>query len=95
MTAAARAVVVPPPTTTITSNFANLAAVQKAMHAKLRESTLTPADATKLRLQPCTAQQCAKLNLVVARAGFRIPYFDLSGRPTSFYRYRYLEYDNA
>jgi hypothetical protein len=67
------------------------------MLAKLKDSCLTARDAAVLRLQPFTAQQVqAKLTeLTFKRAGFRIPYFDLNGKISCFYRVRYLEYDNG
>ncbi len=81
----------------VTSNFPNLQSVQKAMLAKLEESTLTASDAKRLQLQPMTAQQVSQLNgtLTFHRAGFKIPYFTAAGKTNHFYRFRYLEYDNA
>lgn len=83
--------------TTVTSNFKTIADVQKAMLAKLRESSLDAKDAAHLHLQPLTAQQVAQKlpDLTFHRAGFRIPYFELNGKPNCFYRFRYLEYDNG
>lgn len=82
----------------VTSNFKDKEAVQQAMMAKLKESALTDDDAARLCLQPYTAQQVAQRlrnELTFHRAGFQIPYFDLDGRRVGFYRFRYLEYDNA
>lgn len=82
----------------VTSNFSSLGKVKEAMLTKLRESTLDEADARELKLQPYTAQDVASQmgeELTFHRAGFKIPYFNVHGRPTKFYRFRYLEYDNA
>lgn len=57
---------------------------------KLRDSGLSKKEAKKLQMIPFTAEQAKKLN-VPAFAGFKIPYFDLNGKPTKFYRVRYLE----
>jgi hypothetical protein len=61
------------------------------MLAKLALSALTVADAKRLRFSPYTAAAATELSLPVDRAGFKLPYFDLTGKTTSFYRYRYLE----
>lgn len=74
------------------SEFATVKAVQEAMHTKLKLSDLTPQDAKTLGMVPYTAEQTAKiLPSAPAKAGFFIPYFNLSGKPTKFYRFRYLE----
>lgn len=67
--------------------------VTKLMLTKLMGSLLTKTDAAKLGFQATTAQGCAALPspLPIAAAGFVIPYFDMSGNPTTFWRYRYLE----
>ena len=62
-----------------------------AMMSKLAESALTADDARALGLVACTAQDAAALDLSKHFAGFKIPYFDLDGEQTEFYRYRYLE----
>jgi hypothetical protein len=72
--------------------LATLKAVQQAMLHKLQGSALGKPDVAKLRLQPMLKQQCESLGLPVARAGFKIPYFKLTGAPSNFFRYRYLEY---
>jgi len=69
--------------------------VERAMLAKLQDSTLTKDDAESLGLTPFTGPEMASTSLKVLpahRAGFAIPYFDLDGKETDFYRYRYLEY---
>lgn len=58
---------------------------------KLAESLLTEKHLKLLGLKPCTAAECAALKLPATAAGFVLPYFDLSGKPTKFFRYRYLE----
>ena len=81
----------------VTSNFDSVAAVRKAMLSKLEQSVLDGSDVRTLGLTPYTAQDVAsKLReLEFKRAGFQIPYFDVQGKRTKFYRFRYLEYDNA
>lgn len=70
------------------SKVSNLKA---AMLSKLAESALTADDARALGLLPCTAQDAAALDLSKPFAGFKIPYFDLDGQQTEFFRFRYLE----
>jgi hypothetical protein len=74
----------------ITSKFKNPAQVRDAMLDKLEMSGLNEDDAKKLGMKPCTAQASPQ-ELDVHKAGFLIPYFDLKGRVTKFWRYRYLE----
>lgn len=63
---------------------------------KLKDSVLNDRDARTLHLQPILASDTQHLNgLPVYRAGFRIPYFNLQGRESKFYRFRYLEYGEA
>ena len=82
--------------TKVRSSFANIKTVEQAMLTKLADSLLTQKDARKLALKPYTADAVLKLNAMpVARAGFQIPYFDLKGRPTKFFRFRFLEYGEA
>ena len=61
------------------------------MLAKLALSDLTAEHAETLQLQAYTAEECKALKLPASKAGFRIPYFDLKGKPKAFYRYRYME----
>lgn len=60
---------------------------------KIGQSALDSGDAKKLGFQPMSATEAmAKLkNMPAYFAGFLIPYFDLSGAKTKFWRYRYLE----
>jgi hypothetical protein len=76
------------------SQFDSLKQVQAAMVLKLEESALTKKDASTLHLQAYTAHDVETKfsGLPVHRAGIFIPYFDIDGRPTKFYRFRYLEY---
>src|ERR1035441_2495747 len=64
------------------------------MLKKLSASLLTAQDAKLLGFTALTAAQVAAQHpaLPAHRAGFVIPYYDLNGRPTKFYRFRYLEY---
>lgn len=80
--------------TTVTSAFANIKQVEQAMLLKLRGSLLGPKDVKQLQFQACTATDVASKHagLPVHRAGFAIPYFGLDGKPSKFYRFRYLEY---
>ena len=66
--------------------------VGHAMLAKLATSGLA-AKARELRMAPYTAAeaQAALPGLPAYAAGFIIPYFDLNGNVTKFWRYRYLE----
>ena len=64
--------------------------VKRAMVVKLKESGLTVQDAGKLKYKPLLASSVKSLGFPEA-AGFRIPYFDINGKPTAFYRLRYLE----
>lgn len=66
-------------------------AVKTAMLEKLAGSLLNATDVTKLKLKPLTAAQVKPLDLPCDVAGFLIPYFSLDGKPTSFWRLRYLE----
>jgi Domain of unknown function (DUF3854)/Family of unknown function (DUF5906) len=75
------------------SDFSSLAHVRDAMMKKLMLSDLDGDDAKKLRFEAYTADEANKSlkNLPAYHAGFMIPYFDLEGRATKFWRYRYLE----
>lgn len=80
----------------ITSNFTNLKQVKQRMLEDLQESCLTEQDAKVLGVRAYLAEETVDLGLQVNRAGYQIPYFDLHGRGTKeFYRFRFLEYDNA
>lgn len=59
---------------------------------KLSSSGLTERDGAKLSFKLCSAKEAAAIpGLSSARAGFLIPYFDLSGKVTKFWRYRFLD----
>lgn len=73
------------------SGFVTLKAVRDAMHTKLSKSGLTEAEAKTLRYEAYTAEDASKLSIPAFFAGFKLPYFDLEGRVTKFWRYRYLE----
>lgn len=71
--------------------LATIAAVKSAMLLKLEGSLLNSADATKLKLKPLLAAEVKALDVPSAVPGFLIPYFSLDGKPTEFWRLRYLE----
>lgn len=81
------------------SVFSTKTDVQNAMLKKLGDSLLDAKDARKLGMAPMTADEVNK-NLELGAnmprvAGFKIPYFDLNGKQTKFWRFRYLERTNA
>lgn len=53
----------------------------------LQRSGLTEKDARAMKLQYMTADRCKQL-LKVKHPGYKIPYFDIKGKPTKFYRTR-------
>lgn len=57
----------------------------------MARSALTQTDATKLNVQPLTAAQCNGLKLPSATDGYKLPYFDIDGKPLPFFRVRYLQ----
>lgn len=68
------------------------AAVRSLMQAKAEGSGLGKADITKLKLTPLTAESMKSIEgLPQYLAGFQIPYFDLDGKVTKFFRVRYVE----
>lgn len=75
------------------TTFKSKSEVSSAMLDKLEDSDLDESDAKLLGYTATTAEECAtKFNKFPAfKAGFLIPYFDIEGRRTKFYRYRYLE----
>jgi hypothetical protein len=73
------------------SKLPDIAAVKRAMLTKINDSLLDEKDAVKLKFKPLTAEQTKQLNVPAEYAGFLIPYFDISGKPTKFWRLRYLE----
>lgn len=73
-------------------DYVSSAGVKAAMLRKIEGSLLDEKDARKLQFDPFTAKESAALvGLPALAAGFRIPYFDFDGKPTKFWRYRYLE----
>lgn len=66
-------------------------AVRDLMLTKLAGSLLDARDCLTLKLVPYTAATVRTLKLTVPAACFKIPYFALDGRPTSFFRVRYME----
>ena len=62
---------------------------RRALLADLRRSGLTPRDATKLGLQVLTPTQ-TRMRTPFQVPAYLIPYRDLRGKKTSFYRIRYL-----
>jgi hypothetical protein len=77
------------------SKFATKKDVNDAMLGKLQDSFLDAKDAKRLGMVPMTADEVTKgldLGSHMPRvAGFTIPYFDLKGKTTKFWRFRYLE----
>lgn len=69
------------------------AELARAFAAKLRESGLTPREARRLGIEPVRGEDTRQLaKHLDPRAGFVIRYPDpATGRPTKFWRYRYLE----
>lgn len=66
--------------------------IHQLVEIKYQSSGLTVLHARKLRLKALTASQVHALSPKFHAAGaLQIPYFDLHGRPTKFYRVRYLE----
>lgn len=66
--------------------------MKKLMLEKLQSSGLTENDARKLRLEGLEGKQTQKLSPTFHAVGsLYIPYFDAKGKPTKFFRIRYLE----
>ena len=63
---------------------------QKLMLADLARSGLTPADAKKAKYKTLTAKQTKELTGNFA-ASYLIPYHDINGKLTTYYRVRYVE----
>jgi hypothetical protein len=66
------------------------AILQENFLRKLHASGLTEADAERLQMETHTAASVKASLDIPAFDGFRIPYFDEKGKPTGFYRFRYL-----
>ena len=64
----------------------SLAEVKAGMVRCLEESGLTPSD---MQVTPITHEQCSFSKYPAG--GFLIHYFDIKGKPTKFYRFRYVE----
>lgn len=71
--------------------LSTLEAVRAAMLKKLSGSLLTEADAKKMLVKPLTIEQVKQLDVPASVPGFLIPYFSIEGKPTKFWRLRYLE----
>jgi hypothetical protein len=65
--------------------------VMVEMLNKIGKSGLTEKHATRLGFDTYTAQESLTSNLPFPKAGFKIPYYDLAGNETKFWRFRYLE----
>lgn len=66
--------------------------IQKLAKAKWESSGLRDKDAARLRLRPLEGKAVQRLNAGFQPVGaLQIPYFDPAGKPTKFYRLRYLE----
>lgn len=66
------------------------AQLRAALNVKLSESGLNGVDIKKMQLQLLSREDASAL-AVPPFAGFRIPYFTPSNKPTKFFRVRYLE----
>lgn len=65
--------------------------VESLYLAKLEQSQIGEALAKKLKFKLRSRQQPAPPGIPSPSGGFTIPYFDLKGKSTNFWRYRYLE----
>lgn len=80
----------PPVKATTPAVGLNTVDVHRLMMDKIEGSALNADDALALNFTPATATEINRLKLPPA-AGFIIPYFDMDGTQTSFFRLRYLE----
>lgn len=64
--------------------------LEHAFKEKIKGSRITPEHAKKLSLQVLQAKQCPD-GLPLVAGGFKIPYFNIQGKRTEFFRFRYLE----
>lgn len=64
--------------------------VRERMLTKLQSSGLAPKDAAAMKLEPCTKAGATRLKLPSISECFVIPYFDLKGKPTKFWRARFV-----
>lgn len=58
---------------------------------KLAGSLLDADDARIMGAEVLTASEAKARKLTATAAGFTLPYFDIQGKPTGFYRFRYME----
>ena len=73
------------------SKLTTIPAIKAAMLTKIAQSKLDTTDATKLKFKPYTAAETKALDLPANNPGFLIPYFTFDGKPSKFWRFRYLE----
>jgi putative DNA primase/helicase len=64
--------------------------LRKLTEAKLKGSALTEKDGKTMQIELVLAADCLKLGLPSATDGFLIPYFDIHGKTTDFFRVRYM-----
>src|SRR5882672_3529841 len=67
-----------------------LAEIHSKMMLKLAGSALDESDARMMKLEPCTRAGARRRGLPSLTECFVIPYFDLKGRETKFYRARFM-----
>ena len=80
----------------VTSTFKTERDVREALYDKIAESGLDQAFSTRLGFVSYMANEVApKLGLPVQKAGFLIPYHDINGQKTKFWRFRFLESSNS
>lgn len=70
---------------------AKAAALPQNVLDNLASSGLDEADAREMQVTPVTPGDCEAWRLPAAAHGYKIPYFDIEGEPTAFFRVRYLE----
>lgn len=58
---------------------------------KLAASDLSPTDFKTLKISLVSHKEASALRLPSATEGFKLPYFDLDGRTTKFFRVRYMK----
>jgi hypothetical protein len=68
-------------------------ALRNQIDADIKRSGLTPEDRETLKLSPLTAEWCDE-NFGQPRDAYRIPYFDIKGKTTDYYRVRFLQCEN-
>lgn len=65
--------------------------LSELMADKLEQSALDAGAAKKLKFEMITGDQARELGLPIHLGGFRIPYFNVDGSVSKFWRFRYLE----